>query len=62
MQAHEDRPADDFDPDAFDLDAFDLDAFESLILLSPTCQTEIDKDPKAYLCNILLDWKANHLA
>src|SRR3546814_12107270 len=49
---HGDRPADDFDPDAF----------ENLILLCPTCHTKIDKDPEAYPRNILLDWKANHLA
>lgn len=49
---HEDRPADDFDADTFD----------NLILLCPTCHTKIDKDPKAYPRNILLDWKVNHLA
>lgn len=49
---HNDRPADDFDPDTF----------ENLILLCPTCHTKIDKDPKAYPRNALLDWKANHLA
>jgi hypothetical protein len=49
---HADRPADDFDPDTF----------ENLILLCPTCHTKIDKDPKGFPRNILLDWKENHLA
>ena len=49
---HLERPSDDFD----------VDAFENLILLCPTCHTKVDKDPKAYPRNTLLDWKANHLA
>lgn len=49
---HEERPAENFD----------VDAFENLILLCPTCHTKVDKDPQAYPRNVLLDWKANHLA
>ena len=49
---HEDRPAGDFD----------ADSFENLILLCPTCHTKIDKAPKAYPRNMLLEWKHNHLA
>lgn len=49
---HNDRPADDFD----------TNTFENLIFLCPTSHTKIDKDPEAYLRNVLLDWKANHLA
>lgn len=49
---HEHRPAGDFD----------ADTFENLILLCPTCHTKVDKDPKAYPRNMLLDWKHNHVA
>jgi hypothetical protein len=46
------RPEGDFDPDTFD----------NLILLCPTCHTIVDKNPDAYPRNVLLGWKANHLA
>mgnify|MGYP006272493069 CR=1 FL=1 len=49
---HEDRPEGEFD----------ADALENLILLCPNCHTKIDKDPDEFPRNILLEWKANHLA
>jgi len=42
-------------------DDFEVDAFDNLILLCPTCHKIIDKAPKLYPRETLLEWKRNHL-
>jgi len=34
--------------------------YNNLILLCPSCHTEIDKAPDIFPVNLILDWKANH--
>ena len=41
-------------------DAEDKAEYNNLILLCPSCHTEIDKAPQIYTIEVILEWKANH--
>ena len=41
-------------------DAEDRAVYENLILLCPSCHTEIDKAPEVFTVEIVRDWKTNH--
>lgn len=41
---------------------FEVNSFDNLMMLCPSCHTIIDKNEKAYPRELLLGWKANHLA
>ena len=43
-------------------DNIDRHSFDNLILLCPTCHTEIDKAPDSFPRELLLEWKRGHLA
>lgn len=42
------------------IDAEDKAEYENLILLCPSCHTEIDKVPEIFPVELVLEWKANH--
>lgn len=43
-----------------DVNAEDKAEYNNLILLCPSCHTEIDKAPEIFPVELILDWKANH--
>ena len=43
-----------------DVDAETKAEYDNLILLCPSCHTEIDKAPHVFTIEVVSDWKANH--
>lgn len=43
-----------------DVNTDDKAKYDNLILLCPSCHTEIDKAPEVFTLEIVREWKANH--
>lgn len=39
----------------------DRASYENLILLCPSCHTEIDKAPEAFPASVIIEWKSKHI-